>query len=138
MPTQIQSYNITMIHISVICLLVTSNQSDSVQNPTLYLTSQLHTVYLHCSMIKRNKALWISKYSRTMLGREWTRWSRSKKEGFCYPRLKLQRHFYFWNFLKSLKSPMKCKSWKSWVRWHLTMLCLFGIQKLCLFLFYDP
>jgi len=102
MPTQIQFYSMTVILVSVICLLVISSQSDSVRNLTSYLTSQQHTVYFHCSIITRNQALWISRYSSSTVGREWTRCSRYKKEGFCYAGFKLQRSFYFWNFLRSL------------------------------------
>lgn len=80
MYTQIKCYNMIVILISLICFLVISSQSNSVQNFTLFLTNQLHSVYLHCPSIWRNEALWIKEYISTVWGREWTRWSRPKKD----------------------------------------------------------
>lgn len=103
----------TVILVSVICLLFISSHSNSVTQ----WFSQLHILCHHCRIIKRNKAIWICKYSSATVG-EGTRCFRSEKEEFCYTGLKLQGRFYLWNFLRSLKSPMK--TWKGWASWHVT------------------
>lgn len=85
----------------------------SEQNLTLYLTNQLHSVYLHCTSTCRNKALWIKEYTSTVLGREWTRWSEPKKD---FAALNLNsRVFIHETFSKSdVSHEVTCKSWVSW------------------------